>query len=293
MFVFRGAMLAVATMFALGTVVRADAEKAPAEKPAEPKPDEPKTDEPKAKTGDSAAASSGKPGEWNQWGGSAQRNNVVTGNHIPTEWDPGQFDRKTGKWKPETAKNIKWVSPLGSQTYGNTVVASGKVWLGTNNSNGYLKRYPADIDLGVLVCFNEADGKFLWQHSSEKLPTGRVHDWPLQGICCSPLVEGDRLWFVTSRGEVRCLDTEGFHDGKDDGRPEKEEPARLFDVRRADDPAHHGRLMIVGQQCPACIDIAILGEHVDLGERGPFLPFVLCSLELGPDTVPFPADGVL
>jgi outer membrane protein assembly factor BamB len=45
------------------------------------------------------------------------------------------------------------------------------------------------------------------------------------------------MWFVTSRGEVRCLDVEGFYDGEDDGRPEKEEPARLFDIRRADDPA--------------------------------------------------------
>ena len=79
------------------------------------------------------------------------------------------------------------------------------------------KRYPADVDLGCLLCFDDADGKFLWQHSSEKLPTGRVHDWPLQGICCAPLVEGDRLWFVTSRGEVVCLDTEGFHDDENDG----------------------------------------------------------------------------
>jgi hypothetical protein len=53
-------------------------------------------------------------------------------------------------------------------------------------------------------------GTFLWQDSSEKLASGRVHDWPLQGICCSPLVEGDRLWYVSSRGEVKCLDTEGF-----------------------------------------------------------------------------------
>ncbi|MEM9643670.1 MAG: PQQ-binding-like beta-propeller repeat protein, partial [Planctomycetota bacterium] len=58
----------------------------------------------------------------------------------------------------------------------------------------------------------------------EKLITGRVHDWPLQGICCAPLVEGERLWFVTSRGEVRCLDTQGFHDGEDDG-PVKNELA--------------------------------------------------------------------
>ena len=116
------------------------------------------------------------------------------------------------------AKNIKWVARLGSQTYGNPVVAGGKVFVGTNNSGGWLKRYPADRrSWACLLCFDVKDGKFLWQHSSEKLPTGRVHDWPLQGICSAPLVEGDRLWFVTSRGEVRCLDTEGFHDGENDG----------------------------------------------------------------------------
>ncbi len=109
------------------------------------------------------------------------------------------------------------MSKLGSQSYGNPVVADGKIWVGTNNGAGWLKRYPAETDLGCLLCFNEADGKFLYQHSSEKLPSGRVHDWPLQGICCAPYVEGKRLWFVTSRGEVRCLDTEGFHDGENNG----------------------------------------------------------------------------
>jgi outer membrane protein assembly factor BamB len=73
------------------------------------------------------------------------------------------------------------------------------------------------------LAFDVKDGKFLWQHSSEKLPTGRVHDWPLQGICSAALVEGDRLWFVTSRGEVRCLDTQGFHDNENDGPFKQEE----------------------------------------------------------------------
>jgi outer membrane protein assembly factor BamB len=175
-----------------------------------------------------------EPGIWNQWGGNGLRNNTPVATGIPTLWHPGEFDRRTGKWDPTKAQNIKWVATLGSQTYGNTVVAAGKAFLGTNNSGGYLKRYPSDIDLGCLIAFREEDGKFLWQHSSEKLPTGRVHDWPLQGICCSPLVEGDRLWFVTSRGEVKCLDVQGFHDGEDDG-PVTAEVARLFDVRRADE----------------------------------------------------------
>ncbi len=162
-------------------------------------------------------------GDWNQWGGSPSRNNVPVATGIPVDWHPGEFDRKTGEWLKDEARNIKWVSPVGSQTYGNPVVADGRIYVGTNNSHGYLKRYPADVDLGCLLCFQESDGKFLWQHSSEKLKTGRVHDWPLQGICCAPLVEGKRLWFVSSRGEVVCCDTEGFYDGENDGPYQGEE----------------------------------------------------------------------
>jgi len=157
------------------------------------------------------------PKDWPQWGGSYSRNNTPDGKNIPIKWDVN------------TGENIRWSMPLGSETYGNPVVANGKVYVGTNNGNGYIKRYPSSVDLGCLVCVDEKDGKFLWQHSSEKLPTGRVHDWPQMGICCAPYVEGDRLWYVTSRGEVVCLDTEGFMDGENDSPvvdekvPEKDE----------------------------------------------------------------------
>lgn len=153
-----------------------------------------------------------------QWLGSSRRNNTPVGYGIPTEWEVGEFDYETGEWNPTGSRNIKWVARLGSQSYGNAVVADGKVFVGTNNNAAWLERYPRKVDLGCLLCFDVAIGEFLWQHSSEKLPTGRVHDWPQQGICCAPLVEGKRLWFVTSRGEVRCLDTDGFRDnGENDG----------------------------------------------------------------------------
>ena len=156
-------------------------------------------------------------GDWPQWAGTRLRNNVPGVTGLPTTWDIGGFDRRTGDWDQDSAENIRWYAQLGSQTYGNPVVAGGRVYVGTNNGAGHLDRYPSEVDLGCLLCFDEDTGKFLWQHSSEKLITGRVHDWPLQGICCAPLVEGDRLWFVTSRGEVRCLDTQGFYDDEDDG----------------------------------------------------------------------------
>ena len=174
-------------------------------------------------------------GDWPQWGGTRWRNNAPNVTGLPDTWKPGKFDRKTGEWDKSKSENIRWVSKLGSQTYGNPVIANGQVYVGTNNSSGHVARYPYDVDLGVLLCFDEKNGDFLWQHSSEKLITGRVHDWPLQGVCSAPLVEGDRLWFVTSRGEVRCVDTKGFHDGKDDGMVEKD--VRVADVEAAN-PAY-------------------------------------------------------
>ncbi len=210
------------------------------DKPAEdkttedkPADDKPADDKP---AGNDSAAAAVKRGDWPQWGGNGLRNNVPTADNIPISWNPGKFDRKTSNWISDQAQNIKWVATLGSQTYGNPVVADGKLVVGTNNASGYVKRYPGSVDLGVLICLNEADGSFLWQHSSEKLPTGRVHDWPMLGICSSALIEKDRVWFVTSRGEVRCLDLDGFHDGTDDGRPEKQEPAKMFETSPNEDP---------------------------------------------------------
>ncbi|MBW3542440.1 MAG: CehA/McbA family metallohydrolase, partial [Planctomycetes bacterium] len=157
------------------------------------------------------------PGDWPQFGGREGRNHVGRARHIPTDFDPA------------TGRRLKWSAALGSQTYGNPVVANGLVFIGTNNGAGYVKRFPKDIDLGCLLCFDEETGGFLWQHSNAKLATGRVHDWPLQGVCSTPAVDGDRLWYVTNRGEVVCLDTAGFLDGENDG------PFRAVDNERRDE----------------------------------------------------------
>ncbi len=148
-------------------------------------------------------ADDSKDGDWIMWGGTADRNMVSSMTDLPLEWDVN------------AGTNVKWVAALGSQTYGNPVVANGKVFVGTNNEALYDKEMPGDK--GVLVAINEADGKFLWQMVSDKHPAGRVNDWPFQGVCSSPLVDGDVLYYVTNRGEVLALDTEGFLDGENDG----------------------------------------------------------------------------
>jgi outer membrane protein assembly factor BamB len=142
-------------------------------------------------------------GDWPMWGGAPDRNMVSKAKGIPTKWDTAKKE------------NVKWVSALGSQTYGNPVVAGGQIYVGTNNE---AMRNPKEGgDRGVLMCFRESDGEFLWQQANEKLAAGRVNDWPFQGVCSAPLVEGDILYYVTNRCEVMCLDTHGFRDGKNNG----------------------------------------------------------------------------
>src|SRR5262245_45532833 len=135
-------------------------------------------------------------GDWPMWGGTPDRNMVSNMKGLPETWN---IEKKT---------NVKWVAELGSQSYGNPVVAGGQVYVGRKKEEfGDPKQ---GDDRGVLMAFDEKTGEFIWQMTSEKLSAGRVNDWPYQGVCSSPLVEGDRLYYVTNRGELMCLDAKGF-----------------------------------------------------------------------------------
>ncbi len=118
------------------------------------------------------------------------------------------------KWDIKTGENVKWSAKLGSQTYAGPVVAGGKVFVGTNNEA--LKNPKLSGDRGNIMAFDANNGKFLWQHANAKLSAGRVNDWPLQGVCSTPAVEGDRLYYVSNRAEIVALDTQGFLDGEND-----------------------------------------------------------------------------
>lgn len=160
-----------------------------------------------------------------QWGGSPQRNNVSDDTGLPTEWDAGSYDYRARKWDDSEAVNLKWSTPLGSECYGQPVVTADKVLIATNNSEGLVERLPKEEDLGVMLAFDRETGAFLWQYASEKLPSQAV-DWPEQGICSTPLVEGDRMWLVSNRNEIVCLDVNGFLDGENDGPVKDEHEAK-------------------------------------------------------------------
>lgn len=146
--------------------------------------------------------------DWPMWGGSPDRNMVSDATGMPTTWDV------------KTGENIKWVAALGSQSYGNPVIAGGVVLVGTNNEAVRDPKQPGDR--GVLMAFREATGEFMWQATYEKLTSGRANDWPFQGIASSPLVIGEIAYFTSNRGIVHAVDIQGFHDGENDGAKKDE-----------------------------------------------------------------------
>jgi len=142
-------------------------------------------------------------GDWPMWGGRPDRNMVSTEKGIPRTWDVSANE------------NVKWSAEIGSQSYGNPVVAGGKVFVGTNNQ---LERNPKITgDQGVMMVFDEKTGEFLWQMTHAKLESGRVNDWPEQGVCSSPAVADGVVYYLSSRAELMALDVEGFRDGENDG----------------------------------------------------------------------------
>ena len=151
-------------------------------------------------------------GEWPMWGGDPFRNMVNDAAGLDLSFQPPTSSSE--------GENVAWTARLGSQTYGNPVVAGGQVYVGTNNGGVYRPQHVGDR--GVLLCFGEDEGDFRWQLTREKLPQGRVHDWPEQGICSTPVVKDGKVWVITNRCEVMCLDAEGFRDGENDGEYQDE-----------------------------------------------------------------------
>ena len=127
-----------------------------------------------------------------QWGQAWSRNMVSDERGLPDSFDP------------RTGSNILWSAELGTETHASPVVAGGRVFIGTNNGH---PRDPAQqADRGVLMCFEEKSGRFLWQLTFPKRTEDTYFDWPHSGICSPVTVEQDRAYFVNNRGEVLCLD---------------------------------------------------------------------------------------
>jgi outer membrane protein assembly factor BamB len=136
-----------------------------------------------------------------QWGQAWSRNMVSAERGLPDRFDPG------------TGLNVKWTAQLGTESHSTPIVAGGRVFIGTNNGEPRDPKHQGDR--GVLMCFAEEDGRFLWQLVVPKREDDPFLDWPNSGISSPVTVEGDRVYLVDNRGEVLCLDSHGLTNGND------------------------------------------------------------------------------
>ena len=136
--------------------------------------------------------------DWPMYGRDGTRNAVSLEPDSPTDWEiklPDIVD--------SVDRNVKWKAALGQSSFGSPVVAGGLVWVCTNNEG---KRDPAYTkDAGCLLCFDERDGTFLWQHLSPLSATASTTG-PTTASLRRRWWRGQRLWFMTNRWEVICLD---------------------------------------------------------------------------------------
>ena len=151
--------------------------------------------------------------DWPEWGGSQLRNMYSSEKGLPDNFGKIQFRSGTEEIDTKVAKNMKWAAKIGSQSYGNVTIAAGKVFVGTNNENPRDERHQGDRS--ILMCFDEKSGEFLWQLVIPKLASGKVNDWENLGLLSAPTVEGNRVYVVSSRCEVLCLDLNAMANGND------------------------------------------------------------------------------
>lgn len=122
-------------------------------------------------------------------------------------------------WDTTTGRNIVWSVVLGNEVYGRPVVAGDVVYVGADNTRRLNPAFQEDS--GVLIAFRVTDGAFLWQDVAPRVERG-LREFLLPSTTSAPYVEGDRLYYVTAECQLRCLDTQGFGDGENDG-PFREE----------------------------------------------------------------------
>jgi len=155
-----------------------------------------------------------------QWGEKSSRNMISPETNLPDTFNPA------------TGQNVKWHVPLGTQSYATPIVAGGKVFIGTNNDTPRDPKHT--LDAGVLLCLNEKDGSLIWQLVSPKIEADKYMDWPHTGWQSPPSVEGDKVYVVSNRGEVLCLDINGLANGNDG--PFKDEGKHMSPRGAGDEP---------------------------------------------------------
>ena len=169
-----------------------------------------------------AACLAGRPAaaradDWPRWCGRSDGNMVSGEKELPVSFVPGKKRPSGGGIDPATTQNVRWTVRLGSHTYGSPTVADGKVYVGTNDAAVRDPRFKTSKG-GLLKCLDERTGELVWQLVMPRRPIDQkvfAFDHLHLGVCSTATVEAGRVYLVTNRCEVVCLDADGLADGND------------------------------------------------------------------------------
>lgn len=123
-----------------------------------------------------AAESSSKSGEWRQWRGPGRENKSP---------ETGLLD----SWESAPPK-LLWMADGLGEGYASVSIADGRIFTTGNLSDGQ-----------AVIALSLDGGKQLWT----KTLTDQPPEHGYEGSRCTPTVDGDRLYVVTSNGTITCL----------------------------------------------------------------------------------------
>lgn len=142
-------------------------------------------------------------GDWPQWCGSDSKNMISEEKGLPDSFVPGN-KLPEGTIDLTTARHVKWGVRLCNAIYSTPSVAGGRIFIGGMERGD-----------GIFLCLNAASGKTLWKWRAPPKQFPReidgfllgIHEIPPQmGVCSTAIVEQNRVYFVSHRFEVVCLD---------------------------------------------------------------------------------------
>jgi len=122
------------------------------------------------------AAEAEKAGEWRQWRGPG-RENKSTDTGLLKSWEASQ-------------PKLLWLADGLGEGYASVSIADGRIYTTGNTNDGQ-----------AVVALNVNDGKVLWTKPLTDEPPKHGYE----GSRCTPTVDGDRLYVITSNGIIACL----------------------------------------------------------------------------------------
>src|SRR5262249_42041247 len=144
--------------------------------------------------------------DWPQWAGTDAKNMVSPEKGLPDSFTLG--DKKPdGSIDAATARNVRWGVRIGNAIYSTPSIAKGKIFVGG-----------VEKENGIFVCLEAGTGKLLWKWRApaKRFPNDidgfhiGIHEIPTRmGVCSTAAIDNDRVYFVSHRFEVVCLDVNG------------------------------------------------------------------------------------